>query len=331
MKKRNKKTLIAVAVVFLLGLVFATRNIGEEKQTEFRPSGVADVMVGDIPERLTSSQLQTDFTKSSIDLEKVLSGGPGKDGIPAITNPEFESIEKSTVEQSTQVIAVKNEGEVKLYPYSILVWHEIVNDTVGSKPLAITFCPLCGSAVVFEREIDDEVVQFGVSGLLYESNMIMYSRGNDESLYSQSLGKAVIGSKTGERLERYPLELLSFADAGDKYPGAVVMSMDTGFPRDYNANPYSGYEDTEDLLFEVSNKDERFPAKEVFYIVPIEGMSVAVQLNKSDGDYPVPDSNIIVSVDKGSITAWWGDAEIPGYYEMWFSWATHNQSSGIVL
>lgn len=332
--KQNLGTIIATVVLLLAGtyvLVTEAHKDDPIADTAELESSTTLPESSVVPERLQNSALNVDYSQSTVELDLVLSGGPGKDGIPALTNPEFEPIEESIVAEDTQVIVVENEGEVKVYPYSILVWHEIVNDTVGGKPLAITFCPLCGSAIVFDREIDGGVVDFGVSGFLYESNLLMYSREDNESLWSQSLGQAVVGERAGEELVYLPLQLMTFAEAVVEYPNATVLSANTGFTRDYTGNPYAGYEDTEETSFPVSVNDNRFPAKEVFYIVPVGGTSVAVRLDKADGIYQLPDSDVFVTVDKGRYTASWGDAELPGYYEMWFSWATHNQETGEVL
>ena len=134
------------------------------------------------------------------------------------------------------------------------------------------------------------------------------------------------------QLTHYPLQLVTFGDAKTKYPNATVLSTDTGHRRNYESNPYSGYADTDRTYFPVSVDDKRFPAKEIFYIIPIEGSSsIAVRLDKEDGTYLVPDTDIDVTIDAGTITANWGTAELPGYYEMWFSWATHNSETGIVV
>src|SRR6056297_2014046 len=176
----NKKFLsaavviLAVAVLGGLYLVLDTRDEETAQQNE-------SVATADASPALLQSGLNVDFSQASIDLSKILNGGPGKDGIPALTNPDFVTIDESRINDDTQIIVVQNGDEVKFYPYSILVWHEIVNDDVNGKPLAITFCPLCGSAIVFDRELDNMVVDFGVSGFLYESNMLMYSREDPES------------------------------------------------------------------------------------------------------------------------------------------------------
>lgn len=326
MKKITLANLTIVAAV----LVSATAAYFYTNNSDDNSTGLVATEIL-IPTALENSQLKVDYSQSSIELTDILSGGPGKDGIPALTDPGFVQIGDSEESGSTQVIVVDHNGEQKIYPYSILVWHEIVNDTVGGKPLAITFCPLCGSAIVFDREVNGEVLDFGVSGFLNESNLLLYDRSDSESLWSQSRGEAVVGAKTGTKLVHAQFTLTTYGDAVRDYPNATVLSTNTGHSRDYTATPYSGYSDTDQTSFPVSVSDERFPAKEIFYIVPIEGNSIAMQLGKEDGVYEVPDSDIKITLDKGTPIATWGDAELPGYYEMWFSWATHNQENGIVL
>lgn len=327
---------LIVIVVGALALVVLSQNDSEDFRTT-RDSELAEEAVKkanesvDVPPTLAGSQLVVNYTQASIPLDQILSGGPGKDGIPAITEPSFVQLTDSDVADTVQVMVVENNGETKLYPYSVLVWHEIVNDTVGEKPLAITFCPLCGSAIVFERDVDGDILDFGVSGFLFESNLLMYSREDSESLWSQSRGEAVVGDRTGTKLTHHPTQVITFGQAKSQFPNATVMSTNTGYSRDYESNPYGGYDEDDSVFFPVSVNDNRFPAKEVFYIVPLEGNSIAVRQNKDDGTYDVPDTDIKVTFDRGQITAKWGDAVLPGYFEMWFSWATHNQENGIVL
>ena len=322
MKSRNVWFVISILILLFGAISLLLLNQNEESQENDS---------SEIPKTLQNSNIRADYSNSSIPLEEILSGGPGKDGIPALTDPEFVSISESRIDNETQVIVVQKDEDVRIYPLSILVWHEIVNDVVGGEPLVITFCPLCGSSIVYEARVEGEVTEFGVSGLLYESNLLMYDRNDSESLWSQSRGEAVVGIKTGRELVYYPFELLDYKKAVDNYPDAIVLSENTGYTRDYSSNPYAGYEDNENTLFPVSVKDNSFPAKEVFYIVALEGLSVAVRLDKEDGIYELPNSNIVVQIEKGQPKAFWGEQEIPGYYEMWFSWATNNRESGEVL
>ena len=153
--------------------------------------------------------LQTNTRQASIDIDLVLSGGPGKDGIPALTKPAFVSIAESNENDSFRGILVTMGGEQRFYPYSILVWHEIVNDSIGDQHFSVTFCPLCGTGIVYNREFDDTVLEFKVSGLLYESNLLMYDTAT-ESLWSQSLGKAVVGDRLGDTLRSTSVSVVVF-------------------------------------------------------------------------------------------------------------------------
>lgn len=279
---------------------------------------------------LEGKALKTNMTKSSISLEKILDGGPGKDGIPALTNPDFLSIKEAerSIKDDIDGIVVSVGKDTRFYPYNIIVWHEIVNDTVGGKSLVVTFCPLCGSAIVFDA--DDK---FGVSGKLYESNLLMYDK-STESLWSQSIGTAVVGDRTGEKLNIYPSQVLSFKVFKEKWSSGKVLSTNTGYSRNYSLYPYGDYDNNENIFFPVSVKDSRFPAKEIMYVVnaydhsvafPVKQlgaspMSVDISGNKVTGQ--ILDGEIIVKNATGNI--------LPGYHEMWFSWATHHQEDGIV-
>jgi len=279
--------------------------------------------------------LNTNTAKASIPLDNVLDGGPGKDGIPALTNPKFVSIKEAEKDVDDEIngLVVSAGDTVKFYPYSILVWHEIANDVVGGKPLVVTFCPLCGSAIVFNAEINGKTELFGVSGKLHESNLLMYDL-STESLWSQSIGTAVVGDRTGEKLTLYPSQVLSFKTVKRKWPNAQVLSVDTGFSRNYDFYPYGDYDSNDDVFFPISVQDNRFPPKELMFVVNIYDHYVAFPL-KQLGDIPLTadadgkkvtavtmDGEIIVKDNEGNI--------LPGFNEMWFSWATQHQEDGIV-
>lgn len=186
---------------------------------------------------------RTNTAKRTIELHELKAGGPGKDGIPAIHRPAFVEPERAArgIGRDEPVIALEVGGQSKAYPLQILMWHEIVNDTIGDVPVAVTFCPLCYSADVFDRRVDDKVLSFGVSGFLRFSNMIMYDR-QTETFWQQALGEAVVGDRVGSSLRRLPAQIISFAQFREAYPTGVVLSRRTGHNRPYGRNPYVGYD-----------------------------------------------------------------------------------------
>ena len=204
---------------------------------------------------------------TSIDLDRLISGGPPPDGIPPIDDPVFASIDDAAewLEEDSPVMVVDIDGDVRGYPLAILTWHEIVNDTVGDVPLVVTYCPLCNSALVFERTVDgpdgEELLDFGTSGRLYQSNLVMYDR-QHRNLWTQFEGEGVIGERfLGTELTRVPAWLFGFGEFRDLHPDAQVLSRDTGHNRDYGRNPYTGYdqEGRAPFLFD-GELDQRFSA-----------------------------------------------------------------------
>lgn len=193
----------------------------------------------------------------SIPLNEIISGGPPPDGIPPIDNPVYESVDTaaSWLSDSSPVMVVDIDGDVRAYPLAILTWHEIVNDTLGDVPLVITYCPLCNSALVFKRTVDgpagEQVLDFGTSGRLYLSNLVMYDRQNS-NLWTQFEGEAVVGEELlGTQLTRVPAWLFGFKELVELHPEAQVLSRDTGHNRDYGRNPYTAYDatDSDPFLF----------------------------------------------------------------------------------
>jgi hypothetical protein len=279
--------------------------------------------------------LKTNTAKLSIPFDKILDGGPGKDGIPSLTNPKFVSAKEASknIKDDVDGIVVSFGKVIKFYPYSIMVWHEIVNDVVGGKPLTVTFCPLCGSAIVFDAEINGKDELFGVSGKLYESNLLMYDK-STESLWSQSIGTAVVGDRTGEKLSVYPSQVVSFKSLKEKWPNAEVLSIDTGYSRDYTFYPYGDYDNNDNLYFPISIKDSRFSSKEIMFVVNAYDKSVAFpvkQLSGSLASVDVGGNKVTAAIIDGEIIVKDASGKIlPGYHEMWFSWATRHQEDGIV-
>ena len=187
---------------------------------------------------------QTDFSKRSIDFKEILSGGPSKDGIPSIDNPVFKPIaEISDISDQEPVISFAINGDARAYPLRILMWHEIVNDTVGGVPVTVTYCPLCNAAIVFERTVNGKVMDFGTSGLLRNSDLVMYDR-QSQSWWQQFTGTAIVGSMLGTQLKVLPARLASYQNYKKRYANGKVQVPNNPGMRNYGRNPYANYDRT---------------------------------------------------------------------------------------
>ena len=215
---------------------------------------------------LYPGEWQTDFSKRSVPYAEIFSGGVPRDGIPPLDNPNFITVADADrwLEAQEPVIAFELNGAAKAYPLQILTWHEIVNDTVGGVPVVATFCPLCNSAIVFERTLDGVVYDFGVSGNLRNSDLIMWDR-QTESWWQQLTGAAIVGELTGQQLRLLPSSIVAWQDFKAAYPDAAVLSRDTGYRRNYGANPYVGYDrvDQPPFLFFGRQDDRLLPMERV--------------------------------------------------------------------
>jgi Protein of unknown function (DUF3179) len=207
---------------------------------------------------------KTDFSKRTVDLAEIESGGPPKDGIPAIDRPRFVGTPaaRAWLKSREPVIALRMGKDARAYPLQILMYHEIVNDTVDGTPVAVTFCPLCNASIVFERRVGARVLDFGTTGRLRFSDLVMYDR-QTESWWQQFTGKGVLGHYAGTELKKVPSEIVSFADFVAAHPTGLVLSRETGHSRPYGRNPYAGYDniDQSPFLF-TGKKDDRLPPME---------------------------------------------------------------------
>ena len=234
--------------------------------------------------------METDGVKHLIPLEKIRGGGPAKDGIPSIDSPIFAAVSDTDfVSDSDVVIGLSINDEAKAYPLSILVWHEIVNDLVGGTPVAVTYCPLCYTNQVFERIIDGQVVEFGTSGKLYNSNLLMYDRLTD-SYWSQALGLAVKGELSGYKLNLVPFDVITWGDWKSLHPDTVVLTTDTGFIRPYDVDPYGNYYTEPRVMFPVDNRDDRLPLKEIIIGFQHEGIYKAYTQSDIESNIVINDS-----------------------------------------
>lgn len=205
---------------------------------------------------------KTDFGRHTVPLSEIKPGGPPKDGIPPIDRPHFVTVAEadSFLAPGEPVMTVALNGEARAYPLQILLWHEIVNDTVGGTPVVVTYCPLCNTAIAFRRTLEGEVLDFGTTGNLRHSDLVMYDR-QSESWWQQATGEAIVGIHAGKRLQFLPASLLAYRDFKAAHPDGKVLSRDTGYERDYGSNPYADYDTTAPFLYRGPH-DGRLPSLE---------------------------------------------------------------------
>ncbi len=249
-------------------------------------SGSGDAATSEVtlPEELLAPVLdfrlegweKTDFSRRSVPFDEFLSGGPPKNGIPALDEPRFAPVSATRFLESREpVIELTVDGETRAYPLQILIWHEIVNDELAGIPVAVTFCPLCNTAIAFDRRVDGRTLDFGTTGKLRHSDLVMYDR-QTESWWQQFGGDAIVGRYTGTRLERLPARIVAWADFARAHSDGQVLTRETGFDRSYGDNPYEGYDDVDSPpLFPVPG-DKRLPPKERVVYVERGDESVAV-------------------------------------------------------
>ncbi|MDH5354236.1 MAG: DUF3179 domain-containing protein [Gammaproteobacteria bacterium] len=271
-----------------------------------------------------------DISNAVIPQGQILPGGPPKDGIPAISDPKL--ILASQVDylaDKDRIVGIEIDGIAKAYPISILNWHEIVNDKINGQSYAITYCPLCGTAVAFDANIEGSVTEFGVSGLLYNSDVLLYDR-NTESLWSQISSSSISGEMVGKKLKRIPISHTTWQAWQQKHPDTLVLSDETGFSRDYARDPYAGYEQSSTLYFQVNNRaPSSYHPKELVVGVEFGGVYKAypfVELEKNSR------ASFADSVNGTNITIHWDEQnravtitdesnkEIAGIQGFWFAW-----------
>lgn len=251
------------------------------------------------PARWAQEGWATDFSITSIDLTRVLSGGPPRDGIPSIDSPKF--LPQSDIDflsDNEPVIGLSLNGEAKAYPIRIMTWHEIANDTIGGIPVAVTYCPLCNSSIVFDRRVDGKAVEFGTTGKLKDSNLIMYDRGGD-NWWQQFTGEAIAGTATGKKLSLIPSRLQSFGEFKAENENGMVLVPNNPRFRRYGRNPYVGYD--------LSGAPFLYDGKLPDYINPMERV-VIVRREAQEG------GPLIITMNKLSDA---GKLTIEGYDLTW--------------
>jgi len=264
-----------------------------------------------------------------IDPDEILQGGPPRDGIPALMVPVFVTAEKAQgLADTDRVLGVVRGGIARAYPIAILNWHELVNDRFGDEPVVVSYCPLCGTGMVFAAEQGGDALTFGVSGLLYNSDVLFYDH-QSGSLWSQLLRKAVTGPMQGASLQMLPVSHTSWADWRDRYPGTHVLSRETGYGRDYDRNPYGGYDRNGRIFFPVANVSNRFHPKEQVLGVSLNGQHKAYPFTELAGAGSAQIDDVFAGQP---VTVTWNEVhrsarafdrdgeEIPTVTAFWFAW-----------
>ena len=271
-----------------------------------------------------------DLEGATIDPDAIKSGGPPRDGIPAINDPVFIAADEARhVKGDDRVMGVVINGRPRAYPIAILNWHELVNDRIDDQHFTVSYCPLCGTGMVFATNVQDVALVFGVSGLLYNSDMLLYDR-NTLSLWSQILGEAISGPLVGTNLPQLPARHTSWRQWLSEHPETKVLSRDTGFRRDYGRSPYRGYEKSRRLYFEVANNaPDTYHRKALVMGLSVDGTHKAYPFEElaRNGQARFIDTvngqRLEIHWDEASRSAWavsQDGGDYPTTTGFWFAW-----------
>jgi len=272
-----------------------------------------------------------DLSGALIPENHIFAGGPAKDGIPAIDNPRFVDADAARfMRNNDRILGITIAGVSKAYPVKILNWHEIINDKTGDELFTITFCPLCGTGMAFSSQVNGQNLSFGVSGLLYNSDVLLYDR-ETESLWSQIMSTAVTGKFKGTKLKPLPLEHTSWGAWKQSHPNTSILSIKTGYWRDYDKSPYAGYEKSEHIMFPVAHKaPDTYHPKERVLGLNINGVSKAypfIELNKhgkSSFTDVINNTSVNIRWDQqhqaGTVFTTKGQKQLPVTEGFWFAW-----------
>src|SRR3989344_5310393 len=264
--------ILVLSLVLVIGCTSEKLVISEEKE-KFDGKFVDRPME---PSEQEGIQVTEKGVKYLVHPSKIIGGGPPKDGIPSIDNPKYVSVEEANewIADNELVLAITYKGVQRVYPLQILVWHEIVNDKIAGDPLLITYCPLCGSGIAFERTIElggkRVETEFGTSGKLYNSNLVMYDRKTD-TYWTQIDGLAIVGELTEQELIPVSIDTVVWRDWKKAHPDSEVLSQNTGFARQYGKDPYGNYYEDSFLIFPVEKQDDRIHSKTVIFGIEVNG------------------------------------------------------------
>ncbi|MFB3786802.1 MAG: DUF3179 domain-containing protein [bacterium] len=278
------------------------------------------------------------LSKTSIPVNKIYHGGPPKDGIPALTHPRMlAAAEADYLDPDDRVIGVRVEGEARAYPLRIMAWHECVNDTIGDHPFVVTYCPLCDSTMVFDRRVSGDVLEFGVSGFLYQSNLLFYNRrakNEEESLWCQLLGKAVTGPMTEIPLRTLDHQLVTWEQWRERYPSTRVLSLDTGHKRNYDKKYHAEYFAQPGLYYPVDQTKNLFDLKEPVLGIRVGTAGKAYPFRRFETQAnPIQDSlnGIPITIERledGQVIVEHGEgAEV--VHSFWFAWYAFDPETAV--
>jgi len=280
-----------------------------------------------------------DLQGSLIPIQQILGGGPAKDGIPSIDNPKFVLADKADyLQDHNPVLGMNYKGVTKAYPINILNWHEIVNDRFNEEPVVITFCPLCGSGIAFSALINGKALTFGVSGLLYNSDVLLFDR-QTESLWSQLMMQSISGPYKGKHFTSIPVQHTTWLDWKTRNPETLVLSTKTGFSRDYTDSPYADYLESPETMFPLSRVSRRYHPKEVVFGIEIAGQFKVypfVELEKSPAEFNeiINGQSITIRYDSHHKSATAFDQQgkqLAGVRTFWFAWYAFHPETEIYV
>ncbi len=278
-----------------------------------------------------------DLKDALIPVDQIVSGGPAKDGIPAIDQPRFVQVaDADFLQPDDMVLGLTRQGLARAYPLRILNWHEVVNDQLGSEAITITYCPLCGTGVAFDRRVKGRLLSFGVSGLLYNNDVLLYDR-QTSSLWSQMMAQAISGPMKGQRLTMMPVTHTTWSDWRHSHAQTQTLSTDTGHRRTYDRDPYAGYDISAEVMFPLSFKSAGFHPKERVLGVQIGTQTKAypfVELGKTSGVITDTWANTTLTIrfDRvaGRATVHASDGtQWPAVVGYWFAWYTFHPDTTV--
>lgn len=285
-----------------------------------------------------AAERKNDFnlTNLQVPAERLLSGGPPKDGIPALVDPQVvKAVDADFLRPDDRVVGVVIDDQARAYPLNVLNWHEVINDRLGGVPIAVIYCPLCDSVSVVDRRLGDRTYTFGISGLLLNSNVLFYDR-IDQALWSQVGLRAISGPNAAKSLKHLPWELTTFKDWSVKHSESTVVSFNTGHERDYARNPYADYFATDELMFPVEPLDNRLPKKERVIGVAVGKTAKAYPLRSIQQaaggtirDVVAGKSVVLKLEPSGAVKVVEAPAETKVVHTFWFAWAAFHPETDV--